>query len=230
MTKDYAKNRSRFAPKPNNRYQQNGDEPIGLPSWAWMLLGLAFGIAISAFIFWKSTASRHLAVAELQSQETQLGSEADPAPKSKNNNKNKDQNKNKNKNTDKIAKKPKNDKNNADLMAIARPEARFDFYTLLPAISVDTPDNEGTQASRQGTLPYIIQAGSFKTREQADKLKATLALQGLEARIQTVIINPSESWYRVYMGPFDTKADALGLQQNLEDGQNLNSVILKVRV
>ncbi|HET9843971.1 MAG TPA: SPOR domain-containing protein [Gammaproteobacteria bacterium] len=115
---------------------------------------------------------------------------------------------------------------------------RFDFYTLLPNLKVDLPDVATPPSARTQTntkqqdasLAYIIQAGSFKTQDQADKRKATLALQGIESQIQTVNIRPEETWYRVYIGPFKTKEEAQNVQQNLEQNQALNSLILKIRV
>jgi cell division protein FtsN len=54
---------------------------------------------------------------------------------------------------------------------------------------------------------YVLQVGSFQRFEEADKAKATLALHGIVADIQKVVINNGDTWYRVRIGPFkDLKA------------------------
>lgn len=241
MTKDYAKNRSKLTQKRYNRYKTNLQGSTGLPSWAWMVLGLIFGVALSSFIFWKCNHSKNktmLPPVEHKTIETVKPNII--KPKAIKNTKYMQSSE-----VDK-KKKEKHTVNMSDLKDLRAldaykkqnipAESRFDFYTLLPTINVDTVHTESAQTTKNNALPYILQAGSFKTQEQADELKAILALQGLEARIQTVTINAAESWYRVYIGPFPTKADALNVQQSLENGsqispnRNLNSVILKMRV
>lgn len=89
---------------------------------------------------------------------------------------------------------------------------RFDFYTILPELEVIIPDSEVRQSSpkiidksvdvsKKGQ--YVLQAGSFKTMEQADRRKAKLALLGVESSIQKVTINKNELWFRVRIGPTD---------------------------
>ena len=50
---------------------------------------------------------------------------------------------------------------------------------------------------------YVVQVASFRKLGDADRLKANLALLGLEGHIQTVSINGEEIWHRVRVGPFD---------------------------
>jgi cell division protein FtsN len=49
--------------------------------------------------------------------------------------------------------------------------------------------------------PYILQAGSFRRAEEADTLKANLALLGVEADIQKVTVD-NNTWHRVRIGPY----------------------------
>lgn len=49
---------------------------------------------------------------------------------------------------------------------------------------------------------YFLQAGSFSTTNDAEKLKARLALLGLESSIQTATIPDRGVWYRVRLGPY----------------------------
>lgn len=89
------------------------------------------------------------------------------------------------------------------------PKPRFDFYNLLPEMEVIVPDAEirGTpmpegvkQVEKPGT--YLLQAGSFRSRKQADQLRAKLALLGLETSVQTVSVDRRQAWHRVRVGPF----------------------------
>lgn len=49
---------------------------------------------------------------------------------------------------------------------------------------------------------YILQAGAFSNADDADKLKAKLAMLGMEASIQTVTIPDKGVWHRVRLGPY----------------------------
>ncbi len=89
------------------------------------------------------------------------------------------------------------------------PRPRFEFYTILPEMEVVVPDYKITGPSHRGVRQveekgtYVLQAGSFRSAEQADGLKARLTLLGLEASIQTVTIGQNETWHRVRAGPYD---------------------------
>ncbi|MGE0370902.1 MAG: SPOR domain-containing protein, partial [Gammaproteobacteria bacterium] len=81
----------------------------------------------------------------------------------------------------------------------AREKSRFDFYTLLPEMEVKIT-NDALNAARGGSSPkpehkgpYILQVGSFRSYGEADNLKARLALIGVEASIQTVIISDDDT-------------------------------------
>ena len=50
--------------------------------------------------------------------------------------------------------------------------------------------------------PRFLQAGSFSNPDDAEKLKARLALLGLESSIQTATIPDRGVWYRVRLGPY----------------------------
>jgi cell division protein FtsN len=53
---------------------------------------------------------------------------------------------------------------------------------------------------------YILQVGSFRNLEDADRLKAKLAFLGLEGSIQTLSIDGKETWHRVRVGPYSARA------------------------
>jgi cell division protein FtsN len=52
----------------------------------------------------------------------------------------------------------------------------------------------------------ILQVGSFHSAEEADSLKAQLALLGLEARVKSAVVK-DDTWHRVQLGPFDSETN-----------------------
>ena len=86
---------------------------------------------------------------------------------------------------------------------------RFDFYQMLPNFEVVVPEQEqevqrpGEVAKMEQPGTYVLQAGSFRSAADADKLRAMLALAGLESSVQTVTIDRDQTWHRVRIGPFD---------------------------
>ncbi|MBL4942620.1 MAG: SPOR domain-containing protein [Colwellia sp.] len=55
--------------------------------------------------------------------------------------------------------------------------------------------------------PYKMQCGSFKTRAQAESLKASMAFVGIESIIQSAQGKDS-FWYKVVLGPYSRKRAA----------------------
>lgn len=87
-------------------------------------------------------------------------------------------------------------------------EATFDFYEMLPRFEVVIPEVEID--ARADTTPeavespgaYVLQAGSFRQLADADSRQATLALLGIESRIQRVTID-DDVYHRVRVGPMN---------------------------
>jgi cell division protein FtsN len=114
-----------------------------------------------------------------------------------------------------------------------RQEPKFNFYTILPELEVLIPEEEirppenkdtpGNGASKR----YILQAGSFRNRQDAEKLKATVALLGLEASINQVSIN-KEIWHRVRIGPLNSRHE-LNHSLNLLHRNNINAMAMELK-
>jgi cell division protein FtsN len=87
-------------------------------------------------------------------------------------------------------------------------KTRFEFYTILPEREVQVPDFEIAPRASKSEKPevapssYVLQVGSFRRLEEADRLKASLALLGLQAEIQSVAITGGDTWHRVRLGPY----------------------------
>jgi cell division protein FtsN len=97
--------------------------------------------------------------------------------------------------------------------AATTPEPSYEFYTLLPEqrYEVDIPPRAVEPAADIATPAretYLLQAGSFRTLEDADRRRAQLLLLGLEPTVQESDTDNGR-WHRVYLGPFDRRGNAL---------------------
>lgn len=111
----------------------------------------------------------------------------------------------------------------------------FDFYNLLPEMEVFIPDQEiaaeREKSSNDEDVVYYLQVGSFRNFEDADRLRAQLALLSLESHTQRVTIDGTfskQTWHRVRVGPF-TSAREMGKVRVRLQAQSLNPIVLKVK-
>lgn len=74
---------------------------------------------------------------------------------------------------------------------------------------------------------YFVQAGAFRTSEDAETQRARLSLMGVEARV-TEREQAGRTVYRVRAGPFNKKEDADRLKERL-DGNGLESALVRVQ-
>ena len=74
---------------------------------------------------------------------------------------------------------------------------------------------------------YFVQAGAFRTHEEADVQKAKLALSGFDA-VVSERDQGGKSVFRVRIGPTSTKDDAEKIQQKLS-GSKVDSVVIRVQ-
>lgn len=54
----------------------------------------------------------------------------------------------------------------------------------------------------------FLQAGSFRKNDEAENMKARLALLGVFASVQPIDLAEKGTWYRVRIGPFNNKTDS----------------------
>jgi cell division protein FtsN len=98
-------------------------------------------------------------------------------------------------------------------------KARFEFYKEL----TEKPDSSAkkterrdiallkqTQTTTSKTAPtsaYFLQEGAYTTMDDAEKVKAKLALLGMVASIQPANIPDKGLWYRVRLGPYKNSTE-----------------------
>ncbi len=120
---------------------------------------------------------------------------------------------------------------------LAQPETkperpRYDFFTVLPEMEVVVPEQQLKESSQpQAQTPltdtenYLLQVGSFQSASDADQMKASLALLGMTAKIQTVNINGA-TWHRVRIGPITGARQADEIRSRLL-ANGIDSLVMK---
>ncbi|HLU61219.1 MAG TPA: SPOR domain-containing protein [Gammaproteobacteria bacterium] len=110
---------------------------------------------------------------------------------------------------------------------------RFDFYQMLPNFEVVVPEQD-QEVQRSGEVgkvdkpgTYVLQAGSFRNAADADKLRATLALAGIESSVQTVTIDRDQTWHRVRIGPFEN-LDRLNAARERLAQHNIQALVIRL--
>ncbi|RUO76677.1 SPOR domain-containing protein [Pseudidiomarina taiwanensis] len=94
-----------------------------------------------------------------------------------------------------------------------KPEERWQYIEELEnfEVEVDVPE-------RELGPPKLMQCGSFRREADAQTLKAQIAMVGLEAQVRAT--NGSNGlWYRVILGPYETKRDAERDRHKLQRAQ-----------
>ena len=110
----------------------------------------------------------------------------------------------------------------------SQPTPHFDFYTLLPEqtaeVEVDSKDIAAARVNKSmGQL--LLQAGSFKLAEDADRRRAELLLLGLDAKVEETH-GDNGRWFRVYIGPFESRS-RLAKARSLTAQQGIDTLLLK---
>jgi len=117
-------------------------------------------------------------------------------------------------------------------IAPAPPVATIPAPAIVPAPSASAPrsavarppaDPLGELAAARAAAPgadpffYFVQAGAFRTPEDAEAQRAKLSLMGVEAKV-TEREQSGRQVFRVRVGPFDKKEDADRSKEKLEAG------------
>ncbi len=112
---------------------------------------------------------------------------------------------------------------------------KFKFYTILEEREVKVPEwhlEEDEPTNNKDKLtennPYLLQVGSFQKYTEADRSKAKLALLGITADIQRVVINGQDVWFRVRVGPISESEKLKEVRRKLEKN-GMNVLLLRIR-
>lgn len=104
----------------------------------------------------------------------------------------------------------------------------------LPSNPVSTVDVTPEEAAAQATAPaaagssgYQLQAGSFRRANEAEALKLRLALQGLEARVESARVN-GQVVFRVRVGPYASLDEANQVRRALSQEQ-IDAALIRPR-
>jgi len=112
-------------------------------------------------------------------------------------------------------------------------EQEFDFYEMLPKFEVVIPEDGGKVAPEAATGSpiakpgaYYLQAGSFRNHADADRVRAMIALQGVESKIQKVTID-KDTWHRVRVGPITNLQRLEDTRSKLRQAQ-IDALVIRV--
>lgn len=103
---------------------------------------------------------------------------------------------------------------------------RFEFYELLKENEVEvnvTP----TPASEKKKYLYIVQAGSFRNKEDAERMRAQLILNNLTNTTTDSINTQNGTWHRVNVGPFSSRSKLEKARDTLAS-MNIQGLVKKV--
>jgi cell division protein FtsN len=118
---------------------------------------------------------------------------------------------------------------------------RFDFYGILEgksstgggnaapaptaAPTAQTPPDPSTAKATKSAETFFLQAGAFQKADDADNLKAKLAMLGVEANVQVANIPDKGKMHRVRIGPLASADEMNQVRTQLSQGGVQASVV-----
>jgi cell division protein FtsN len=174
------------------------------PGWVWLLVGFTLGLVVALLVYLNGQS----ALQKLQKSTFLNPDESNPQP------------------TQDVQKEA----------SLSTPKRHFDFYTLLPELEVTVPEipkpvqevKVSPKATKKAkSLGYILQVGSFRKYQEADSLKARIALLGVESSIQTVRVN-NGTWHRVRVGPYKDREQLSRIRDRLRNN-NVNAILIMAK-
>jgi cell division protein FtsN len=110
----------------------------------------------------------------------------------------------------------------------------YDFYDMLPKFEVVVPEKEREVAADRGGPPanierpgvYVLQAGSYRQQAEADRIRAQLKMQGIDANVQRVAVD-DDVWHRVRIGPLTDLTELNRLRARLRTA-DFDALVIRV--
>ena len=228
MPRDYAKSRKPAPRGAATQRNRGGTSGLRVPGWVWGVLGLSVGLLYAAWSRIDHRSDVPLIPAPVAPAGV-TGSAKPLAPRDMSHAA-----------AQSAAQPP--DKLEPEAVAVkpAAPSPRtapkYSFYELLPSYEVVIPRDDAAASARAGKATtaeiaapgqYLIQVGAYKTREEADRGRANLALIGVESKVEQVTIDQSQTWFRVRIGPESSLPKAQETLQRLDEN-GIKGMLVKV--
>ena len=110
----------------------------------------------------------------------------------------------------------------------------YDFYDMLPNFEVVVPEKDREVSRERDNAPakierpgvYVLQAGSYRQQAEADRIRAQLKLQVIDANVQRVAVD-EDVWHRVRIGPITDLAELNRLRARLR-AADLDALVIRV--
>src|ERR1700683_398317 len=179
-------------------YKPKRSKPSSFSGWLGLALGLGLGFAVAAVIYLKDH--------RLDVVETHAG---------------------------KVIKKRPHGTEAAEAGGPAADDSKtYAFYEMLPKFEVVVPEKDkdvrpdikSVPETRSGT--YVLQAGSYKNFADADRVRAKLALLGVESNGQKVTVD-NDTWHRIRIGPI-SKLDELNRTRQIIHKADVDALLIRV--
>jgi len=105
---------------------------------------------------------------------------------------------------------------------------RLQFYELLKESTVEVPEPDPATIANTETeaTQYILQAGSFKQSDDANRMRAELILLNLNASVEAATSENKQVWYRVMVGPFDNRS-RMAKARSILVSHDINPLLIK---
>jgi SPOR domain len=117
--------------------------------------------------------------------------------------------------------------------AAGKPSEKYDFYEMLPNFEVVVPEKDkdvkrdlpaAAKIERPGV--YVLQAGSYRNESDAERVRAQLAREGVDAKVQRVAVD-TDVWHRVRIGPI-TNLDELNRVRRQLQAAEVDALVIRV--
>ena len=180
-------------------YKNRRPERGAFSGWMGLACGLSLGLGIAAVVYLKDHRLDAPAAAEAKTARRKLHANEPPE-----------------------AAEPPGDE----------PAKSYDFYDALPKFEMVVPEKDKdvrpdikpVPETRKGT--YVLQVGSYKNFADADRVRAKLALQGVDANVQKVSID-NDTWHRIRIGPI-SKLDELNRLRAILHKADVDALVIRV--
>jgi cell division protein FtsN len=179
-------------------FKPRHNKPRGFSGWLGLSLGLGLGLALAAVIYLKDH--------RLDAPEVHAGKA--------------------------IKKRPHGNDAPEAGDPVADDSKSYAFYEMLPKFEVVVPEKDkdvrpdikSVPETRSGT--YVLQVGSYKNFADADRVRAKLALLGVESNVQKVTVD-NDTWHRIRIGPI-SKLDDLNRMRQILHKADVDVLVIRV--